>query len=761
LLVVDDEEAHIEAIRRSFAGHLEVDVQVAHTLEEYRVCIADQFPDIVLIDLNLPDGRAVEILTAPAEDAPFPILVMTAFGNQEIVVEVMKAGALDYVVKSPTGFNILPRTVEHALREWKLLQKHKRAEAVLKESEISLRESEILAGFGNYSLDIPTRVWSSSEGLNMVFGIDKAYERTLAGWLALIHPDDRNTINDYFWNEVLGKRQCFNKEYRVIRLDNKTERWVHGIGRLEFDARDQPVKMRGTIQDITKRRASEQQLRHLSRAVEQSPAAIIITDAEGNMEYVNPKFTALTGYSSEESIGKNPRILKSGETSSETYKALWNTIKSGGEWRGEFHNRKKNGELFWESASISSITDERGKITHFLAVKEDISEHKRLNEQFLRAQRIENIGTLASGVAHDLNNILAPIMMASSMLSEDIPKETHDTLVTTIQEAAERGADIVKQVLTFARGVEGRKTTLRPELLVGQIMRILRETFPKSIAFSTSMPKDLWSVSGDVTQLHQVLLNLCVNARDAMMPDGGTLAVSAENIEIDENYAATAQDAKPGRFVVLKVIDSGCGIPPAIIDKIFDPFFTTKDPGKGTGLGLSTVMGIVRSHGGFVEVNSQKAGGSIFRVFIPAVVGGLTELPGDTELPPEPKGRGEAILMVDDEAEILTVAAVVLNKNGYKILTARDGIEALTVYVNNLADINLVLTDIMMPMMDGVNLTRALKKINPGVRIIAASGHAEESREKELITLGICAYLKKPFNNRQLLEAVHGALSQP
>ena len=512
--------------------------------------------------------------------------------------------------------------------------------------------------------------------------------------------------------------------------------------------------------------AQEQKLRQLSRVVEKSLNLVVITDPEGRIEYVNQRFTTVTGYTLQEVLGKTTSILKSGETSPETYKTLWETIRAGNEWRGEFHTRKKNGELYWERASISAITDRTGAITHYLALKEDITEHKLLTEQFLRAQRIENIGRLASGVAHDINNILAPIMLASTMLDEELPEDTHRQLVLTIQESAKRGADIVRQVLTFARGVEGQKTLLHPQLVQAQLENILRETFPKSIDCTLSIPEGLWSFFGDATQLHQVLLNLCVNARDAMMPGGGTLAMAAENVEIDENYAATAHNVKPGRYVLMKVSDSGCGIPTSMIDTIFDPFFTTKETDQGTGLGLSTVVGIVKSHNGFIEVDSEQGRGSTFRVFIPTTgsfVPNTVESPlefGPEESPAPPQGQGETILIVDDEPAILKVTSSFLIKNGYTVLSAGDGIEALTIYVKNSADIELVVTDVMMPMMDGVNLTRALKKINPLVQVIAASGHTEISHKNDLRALGIQTFLIKPFNNHQLLEAIHNAISE-
>ncbi len=363
--------------------------------------------------------------------------------------------------------------------------------------------------------------------------------------------------------------------------------------------------------------ALTRRLRQLSRAVEQSPCSVVITDTEGRIEYVNPKFTAITGYTLEEVVGQKPSLLKSGHTPRETYTKLWDTITAGREWRGEFQCKKKNGDLFWESASICPIHSRSGRITHYLCVKEDITERKQMEENLLRAQRLESIGSLAAGVAHDLNNILAPIMMSASMLNDDLPSSTRRELVTTIEEAAQRGAEIVRQVLTFARGVEGRRATLNPEIVINQVFRIIRETFPKSIDFKQFVPEDIWHINGDLTQLHQVLLNLAVNARDAM-PSGGTLDLSARNYAFSETTAPIFPAAKAGRYVIMEVRDSGSGIPARTIDRVFEPFFTTKGHGQGTGLGLSTALGIIRSHGGFMHVTSEEGEGSLFQVFIPA-----------------------------------------------------------------------------------------------------------------------------------------------
>ncbi|MEI8342662.1 MAG: ATP-binding protein, partial [Verrucomicrobiota bacterium] len=384
----------------------------------------------------------------------------------------------------------------------------------------------------------------------------------------------------------------------------------------------------------------------------------------------------------------------------------------------------------------------------------DVTEEKKLQSQFLRAQRMECIGTLASGVAHDLNNVLSPIMMGASMLHEDLPPELHEQLVTTIDEAARRGADIVRQVLTFARGVEGERLVLQPWYIIREIEKIARETFPKSIAIINQTPEDLWNLEGDTTQLHQVLLNLCLNSRDAM-PEGGTLTFSAENILVDVSYASMVPGAEPGRYVVFQVQDTGTGISRENQVKIFDPFFTTKKPGMGTGLGLSMVIGIAKSHGGFVTLESEPGCGTLFKVFIPAVASEIS--PGqvpELETPELPCGNGELILLVDDEEGILLMAETILKKQGYNVVTARDGVEAVSLYAMHKHAVKLVITDIMMPFVDGVALARALKNMDPDITIIASTGQAEKSRQNELRAQGVMVFLHKPYSTKQLLIAV-------
>ncbi|MBI5768978.1 MAG: PAS domain S-box protein [Verrucomicrobia bacterium] len=525
--------------------------------------------------------------------------------------------------------------------------------------------------------------------------------------------------------------------------------------------------MRGTmvIHDLTARRhaaeslrRSEQAARILSRAIEQSPVSIVITDPQGHIEYVNPRFTEVSGYARDEVLGKNPRILKSGRTPPETYESLWATITAGREWHGELCNRRKDGEQVWEHVSVSPVLDDAGRIAHFVAVKEDITERRSLEEQLRRSQRLEAIGALSSGIAHDLNNILAPMLMAPALLRESLPAESDRNILVLIEQSARRGADIVKQLLTFSRGSGGERVPIQVRHLLKDMRAIVMETFPREITPVFDVASNVLLVLGDATQLHQVLLNLCVNARDAM-PGGGTLTLTVRNTMIDAEQARRHPPVAVGPFVVISVQDTGHGIPSTILERIFDPFFTTKEPGKGTGLGLSTVIGIVRSHGGFVEVESEVGRGATFRVFLPAAP---TELP----VPPsamltEPaRGHDELILVVDDEPNIREATRVVLERQGYRVVIASRGDEALALFRLRGDEIKVALTDVMMPVMNGVTLIQEIRKLRPGTPIIVTTGMASDAKHAEIEQLSVAAVLAKPCGATELLEAVAAALSE-
>jgi CheY-like chemotaxis protein len=370
---------------------------------------------------------------------------------------------------------------------------------------------------------------------------------------------------------------------------------------------------------------------------------------------------------------------------------------------------------------------------------------------------MESIGMLAGGIAHDLNNVLAPIVMATQLLRLRFPDAESQKLLGTVEASAQRGAELVRQVLTFARGLEGQHLLVHPKALVRDVERLLAETVGKSIEVVSQIEPDLWPVPGDPTQLHQVLMNLCINARDAM-PEGGRLRIGVRNVRVDEQYAAMSQELRPGLYVLFEVQDTGHGVPPEIRERIFEPFFSTKKPGKGTGLGLSTARTIVRNHDGVISLESEMGRGTTFRVFLPASLETATARGTAAPLPP-PRGSGETILVVDDEASILSITRHALEMYGYQALTASNGAEALALFAQKRGAIAAVLTDMAMPVLDGAALIYALRKIDPDVKVIAASGLKSTVQSMEPFGLGTTAFLAKPFTAETMLHAIHAALA--
>jgi PAS domain S-box-containing protein len=509
---------------------------------------------------------------------------------------------------------------------------------------------------------------------------------------------------------------------------------------------------------ITERKKEEEELRTLSRTIEQSPVSIGITNSLGVIQYVNPCFTKACGYGQEELRGQTMRILRSGTTTPAQYREMWETITAGREWHGQFCNRKKSGELFWERESISPVFAAHGKITHFVVVKEDITERRELEEHLRRSQRMEAVGTLASGIAHDLNNILAPLLMAPDLLKETVKGKEERELLDLIEQNARRASNVVKQLLTFSRGSGGDRVPMQLQPLLKEMHGILAETFPRDITLCLDVSSNLLPVLGETTQLHQVLLNLFVNARDAM-PDGGTLTVRAHNIAVDEKLARVNPPSKPGPHVVLTVTDTGHGMTPKVIERIFDPFFTTKGVGKGTGLGLSTMLGIVRSHGGFVTVESKPDEGTTFQVYLPADLSDPL-VPESVPTAELPRGRNELILVVDDEPNVGEATRRVLESHGYRVLVAAEGEEALALFRLRTSEISLVLTDVMMPGMNGITMLREMHGVDPHLKALVTSGMTSDYDHTKLVALGITELLSKPYSLRELLEAIQSALSR-
>jgi PAS domain S-box-containing protein len=510
-----------------------------------------------------------------------------------------------------------------------------------------------------------------------------------------------------------------------------------------------------SIRYAIERKRTEQKIAEQAALLDITTDAILVRDLENRILFWNKGAERLYGWKAEEAIGQPVDELLYKSTSSQFQEAQTQLMETG-EWYGELAHVTRAGKAVLVASRWTLVRDKRGQPTSVLVVSTDITEKKQLEAQFLRAQRMESIGTLASGIAHDLNNILTPILANAQLLQMKIPnlEERSRQMLKTIELNTRRGATLVQQVLSFARGVEGKHTVLQIKHVIWEIQQMVEQTFPKSITVQTEIAKNLWIVAGNSTQLHQVLMNLCVNARDAM-PRGGSLTLSAENVGIDEAYVRTHLDAKVGDYVRVTVADTGTGIDPDIIDRIFEPFFTTKEIGKGTGLGLSTVIGIIKSHNGFVEVISTIGKGTQFKIFLPAI---NATKPVDGPEPEVPIGQGELILVVDDEAPIREVCQLALESYGYRALTVADGLQAIAAYGNRQHEVSLVLVDMMMPMMDGATTIRTLQSINPQVKIIAASGLTSSTQLTTDIRSGVQAFLPKPYTAEELVKTINTTL---
>lgn len=505
--------------------------------------------------------------------------------------------------------------------------------------------------------------------------------------------------------------------------------------------------------DRTEQRRAQERNREQANLLNLASDAIIVRDLDNVVLFWNQGAERLYGYTTQEMIG-----AKTVETivKERNYEAEIELLKTGF-WTGQLTHQSKDGRPIIVNSRWTLVKDDEGNPKSVLVINTDVTETKKLESQFLRAQRLEGIGTLASGIAHDLNNILSPILMSCGILRKEYEDEDTLKMLSIIEGSAERGAGIVKQVLTFARGVEGERVLLQLRHLVSELAKVMAQTFPRNIDIQTHFPPDLWTVLGDATQLHQVLLNLCVNARDAM-PQGGSIRLSAENVNIDQHFASMNPGAQLGPHVVLRASDTGSGMSPDTMEKIFDPFFTTKEVGKGTGLGLATVIGIVKSHGGFLTVQSEIGVGTTFSVFLPS----SQEKSGEAakEEAPIVRGKGELVLVVDDEPPIREALVKTLTANGYHAYTAEDGSDALALYFQRRSEIAVVVTDISMGQMDGVTLVRSLRKVDPNVKVIVSSGHLQQEHMVVLEGLGVKTFLDKPYTADKLLRALQNVLRQ-
>lgn len=636
------------------------------------------------------------------------------------------------------------------------MTEHQEADEALIMSEECYRDLVENSGLFVGTHDTEGRILSVNQSVLDFLGLDRSEEiigRRISDFL----PERNRPLFQTYLNRVLKEGKMNGAASFVSPKGDKiTLEYTNSLRRDPLDS----VVVRCLGRDVTEQYHAETALheseRKLRFALEVAGLTPLDWKIESDQINLANRPNRITG---SDSIGLADSIKRFHPEDREEIGAKINHAISNREnFSHEFRILNPDGQVRWVEAQARLLSDPDGRPVRFVGVIRDVTDKRRIEADNYRAQRLESIGALASGIAHDLNNVLAPILMALHALEQRFSDETSRRWISLIYRSAERGRDLIEQMIAFAKGASGERTLLPLNLLVEDLNKILRETLPKNVELETYLPDDLWSVVGDVTQIHQVLMNLCINARDAM-PEGGMLSITAENKLLTMDEVQAYPDVQSGRFICITVADTGIGIPAQIIDRIFDPFFTTKEKGKGTGLGLATVIGIVRGHAGFVTVQSEVNRGSQFHVYLPA-----RELSpfktAETQPLQNVSGHGEMILIVDDEPAICEVVKHTLETNGYRVVAANDGMEALTIYRLFQEEIKVVLTDIVMPNLDGLELIRALKSIDPDLKIVATSGILTTGKLAESEKAGVNVFLPKPFPAEKLLSAIARVLNQ-
>lgn len=566
----------------------------------------------------------------------------------------------------------------------------------------------------------------------------------------LIHPEDREKV----WTDIqysLVTKRAYETEYRLIHRDSSIKQ-VLERGTVVFSDDGEPLAIEGFIADITESKEKDYELRRFASAIHQIAEIIIITDEKGIIKYVNPTFENVTGYVFSEVIGQNVSILEARDSDESFVNELWQTILSGKKWHGRFLSRKKDGSLYTEEGSISPVFDEKGEIIEFVAVKRDITNEINLEERLFQAQKIEAIGSLAGGIAHDFNNILFPLIGFSDILQQDLPKDSHlQDYVSEIMTASLRARELVKQILAFSRQSNQERTIVRIQNILNEVVRFSKAALPSTINIKTFIDHKCRPVSADSTQIHQVAMNLITNALHAMEEKGGVLSISLDEVSLSP-LAASDLSLEPGLYVRLTVTDTGYGIDPNIQEKIFDPYFTTKENGKGTGIGLAVVHGIVKSHGGSIELKSSPGQGAMFVIYLPCLMEEKAETKRDSFAPIS--GGNEKILVLDDEETIARMVRQMLERLGYSVTVRTSSIEALQLFKDDPDRFDLIITDMTMPNMTGDKFSAEIKRIRRNMPIIICTGFSEKMDADKARILGIDGFVFKPILQNELAEKI-------
>ena len=675
-------------------------------------------PDVVLADYSLPQFSGLEALKIVREKKKrIPFILVTGMKNEEIAVECLKEGADDYILKS--SLRRLPGAIQNALEKQRAEQENERLEEELRRSQ-----KQMLTIFESIT--------------DAFFSVNKSWYVMYLNprsdtFLAKVNKRREDLWGKNWWNEFPASSDsvAYKALHRAMAAHEFAEFEEYNSALNSWlQVRAYPAEdgLAIYMQDISERKRAEEKIREQANLLDIAQDAIIVRDLNDNIIYWNNSAERIYGWGQEEAISKNASQLLN--TESDSIERALQDVEKNGSWFGELHQVTKMQKSVIVESRWSIVRDEQGKPKSILTINTDITDKKNIEQQFLRAQRLESVGTLASGLLHDLNNVLTPIILAVPFMREKLTDEASQDILRTLESSAKRGEVVVKQLMSFVRGVKGDRVMLQLKLLVWELLHFVAETFPPIIKVVKHCPKGVWYVVGDSTQLYQVLMNLSINARDAM-PNGGTLTIDLQNSTLSEQEAGLHLGASPGMYVILSVKDTGTGISPEIINRIFDPFFTTKEPGKGTE----------------------------FKVFLPA-----KEEAAEAEIVQDctiPMGHGETILVVDDERTLQDLLRPTLEKKNFKVMTAFDGDEAIAIYKENQDTIDIVLLDMLMPKLSGLSTIPELKQINPQVKIIGMTGSMLDNLSDEMSAImRKLPFLQKPFNSEDVATIVNEVLCE-
>lgn len=753
ILIVEDYPPDVELAKREINKTLKsCSFRLVETRDEYIAALSEFKPDLIITDYNLPTFDGLTALKLAIELVPLiPVIVLTSAINEDTAVDCMKSGAIDYVIKE--HIKRLGQAVVHALEEKRSRTERHHAEEALRESEERFRSLYENSTIGIYRATPTGHVVMANPAALRMLGYESFDE--LQQNYTEISGNETSEQRKEFRAQLESNGSVSGFESVWLKKD-RTPIYVRESARVLHNEEGEIQYYDGTFEDITMQKNAMEALTLLSHTVKSIGECISITDLNNKILFVNDAFIKTYGYSEQELIGKTIDTVST-ENVVNVNAVLTESLKGG--WQGELYNKRKDGTVFPIHLSTSIVHDESGHPIALVGVATDLTEQKKLQNQILQAQKIQSIGTLAGGVAHDFNNILGIIFGYASLLEKNNTNpEVLANGIAAINQAAERGSALVQQILTFARKTETSFQPLYIPDLVHELLSMLKQTFPRTITFLESYEKELPEIIADRTQIHQVLLNLCVNARDSM-PNGGTIIIRA-GLESKRLVHKRFPSADQETYMRLTVSDTGHGMDEATRLRVFDPFFTTKDTGKGTGLGLSVVYGVMQSHHGFIDVESQLGYGTTFFLFLPCMPNLKSEKnQKKIEESEELKGT-ETILVVEDEIYLIDIIQSTLESSGYHLYTAQDGEEALKIYKNHKDEIALVLSDIGLPKISGVDVLKKLKQINPNVKVLLASGFIVPETKIEIQQLGALGFLQKPYLPKELLVKIRKAIDE-